>query len=70
MKLFALAIMAVHPSGRTSVAAGYTSRATSKEEAVGTGIRLANEEFPITQGWGSHSCSVLEIPPEVYRGEA
>jgi hypothetical protein len=70
-RLFALCMQASRPKiycmgadhweHETAVAPGYTL-ACSEDEAVGIGIRLANERWPIQDQWVNHICLCLEIP--------
>lgn len=45
----------------------FTKSARSKQEAVGIGIELARKEYPVSDGWHSHGCVVVEIPDEFFK---
>lgn len=67
MKLYALALVAQrrNDGGRlfNKIVAAYC-QAGNKEEAIGIGVRICRNTFPLRDGWFSHQADVLEIPPE------
>lgn len=72
VKIFALSLTAygfdVHTQRALSVSvAACTMKARSEEEAVGIGMRIAQERWPSEQGWYGWNAAVAQVPPEWYR---
>jgi len=69
MKLYALALKAERRSDyglETVLAAGVAARAT-EDEALGRGIRLAEERWLASDGWRNHSATCCEVPEAILR---
>jgi len=67
MKLYALALKADRPNNygvETVTAAGVVARAT-EDEALGRGMRLAEERWPTSTGWHNHSATCCEVPEAI-----
>jgi len=67
MKLYALALKADRHNGygvETVIAAGVAARAT-EDEALGRGIRLAEERWLASDGWRNHSATCCEVPEAI-----
>ena len=63
MKLYALALKADRPNNygvETVTAAGVVARAT-EDEALGRGMRLAEERWTTSAGWRNHSATCCEV---------
>ena len=67
MKLYALALKAEKPNSwglETVLAAGVAAKATDNE-ALGRGVRLAEERWPASAGWRNHTATVCEVPEAI-----
>ena len=67
-KLYALALIARKLEGNVETVATEAAATTakSKYEAVGIGIQMAQNNFPVSE-WFGHTAVVCEIPPELMK---
>ena len=64
MRIFAMALSArIGDTGGYVTQALTTPSASSEEEAIGIGIKVARDVWP-TPDYSAHQCSVVEIPQE------
>lgn len=69
MKLYAIAINAlVRRAGHVRVETrAAVNIANSRAETRGLGIQLAEENWPLSEGWYSHACSACAVPDSAIR---
>ena len=66
-KLYAVSIMGTRVTMDGSIITSCPvamEGASSKDEAIGAGIRLAKQRFPASDGWSQHTATICEIPHE------
>lgn len=59
----------IHGHAMTAIDVYFSSSAVSEAEAIGEGVLLAYQRWPIERGWHSHGCVTGALRPEHIRPE-